>query len=74
MSNKPVLTCKNLVIGYRNQKSKVKEVSKDLNLTLNRRELVCLIGPNGSGKSTLIRTLTGIQPSLQGDVWLQGRK
>jgi len=74
MSNKPVLTCKNLSIGYRNQKSAVKEVSKDLNLSLNRRELVCLIGPNGSGKSTLIRTLTGIQPSLQGDVWLQGKK
>ncbi len=73
MNNAPVLTCKNLTIGYRNQKSTVKEVSKDLNLTLNRRELVCLIGPNGSGKSTLIRTLTGIQPSLQGNVLIQGK-
>jgi iron complex transport system ATP-binding protein len=74
MNNTPVLTCKNLTIGYRNQKSTIKEVSKDLNLTLNRRELVCLIGPNGSGKSTLIRTLTGIQPSLHGNVLLQGKR
>lgn len=74
MSDASILTCSNLTIGYRNQKVTVKEVSKDLNLHLERGELVCLIGPNGSGKSTLIRTLTGIQPPLHGDVWLCNRK
>jgi iron complex transport system ATP-binding protein len=69
-----ILTCTNLTIGYRNQKVIVKEVSKNLNLHLKRGELVCLIGPNGSGKSTLIRTLTGIQPPLSGEVWLCGKK
>jgi len=73
MNATPLLTCTNLTIGYRNQKSVIKEVSKDLNLNLVRGELVCLIGPNGSGKSTLIRTLAGIQPPLQGDVWLCDR-
>ncbi|GAB6285688.1 MAG: ABC transporter ATP-binding protein [Methanoregula sp.] len=69
-----ILTCENLTIGYRNQKTVIKEVSKDLNLNLIRGELVCLIGPNGSGKSTLIRTLAGIQPPLHGDVWLRDKK
>lgn len=74
MSNAAILTCTGLAIGYRNQKTVVKEVSKDLNLSLQRGELVCLIGPNGSGKSTLIRTLTGIQPPLSGSVMLCNRK
>lgn len=74
MSTAPVLTCTNLSIGYRNQKSIVKEVSKELNLHLRKGELVCLIGPNGSGKSTLIRTLAGIQPPLSGDVLLHEKR
>ncbi|MDO9035627.1 MAG: ABC transporter ATP-binding protein [Methanoregula sp.] len=74
MSDASILTCTGLSIGYRNQKAIVKEVAKDLNLHLDRGELVCLIGPNGSGKSTLIRTLTGIQLPLSGDVLLCDRK
>jgi len=74
MNGPAILTCTGLSIGYRNQKAIVKEVSKDLNLSLQRGELVCLIGPNGSGKSTLIRTLTGIQPPLCGEVLLCDRK
>ncbi|MFA5294806.1 MAG: ABC transporter ATP-binding protein [Methanoregulaceae archaeon] len=73
MSAAPLLRCTNLTIGYRNQKAAIKVVSKDLNLHLKRGELVCLIGPNGSGKSTLIRTLTGIQPPLCGEVFLCNR-
>ena len=32
----------------------------DLNLEINRGEIVALIGPNGAGKSTTIRTLMGL--------------
>lgn len=74
MSDAAILTCTGLTIGYRNQKAIIKEVAKDLDLHLMRGEMVCLIGPNGSGKSTLIRTLTGIQPPLSGDVLLSDRR
>lgn len=74
MSDTTILVCDNLSIGYRNQKEVVKVVSSGLNLHLRRGELVCLVGPNGSGKSTLIRTLTGIQPALCGNVFLCNRK
>jgi len=74
MNRAAVLTCTNLSIGYQNQKTVIREISKDLNLRLNRGELVCLVGPNGSGKSTLIRTLTGIQPPLSGDVVLLDKR
>lgn len=74
MNGSAVLACRNLTIGYQNQKTGIKEISKNLNLKLNPGELVCLVGPNGSGKSTLIRTLTGIQPPLSGEVLLLNKK
>ena len=58
---KTILTTKNLTVGYAS-----KQVLKDLNISLNSGELTCLLGPNGAGKSTLIRTLSAIQPPLQG--------
>lgn len=50
-----------------------KVVASGLDLALPAGQVVCLLGPNGSGKSTLLRTLLGLQPPLQGQVWVQGR-
>lgn len=65
-SSKTILKVNDLDIGY-NQK----RVLSGLNLDLKSGELTCLLGPNGSGKSTLIRSLTGIQKPLSGDVSIQ---
>ncbi len=61
ISEETILTAENLTVGY-----KSKRVLSNLNLTLKTGELTCLLGPNGAGKSTLIRTLSGIQPALEG--------
>ena len=66
---KPILTISNLEIGYKTNKT-TKSVAGSLNLSLNPGELVCLIGPNGSGKSTLMKTLAGLLPALQGNIFL----
>lgn len=66
--NAPLLSCEHLEIGYRGSGLTKRVVAGDLNLTLNRGELVCLIGPNGAGKTTLLRTLTGLQVPLAGKV------
>ncbi|WP_125769013.1 amino acid ABC transporter ATP-binding protein [Lapidilactobacillus wuchangensis] len=34
---------------------------KDINLTIERGEIVSIIGPSGSGKSTLLRTINGLE-------------
>ena len=36
-------------------------------------ELIAVIGRNGIGKSTLLRTLTGLQPSLGGEIFYNGK-
>ncbi len=69
----PILETHDLSIGYRLQKHARKVVAQQMFLSLLPGELVCLIGPNGVGKSTLLRTLTGLQPPLQGTVQVEGR-
>ena len=36
-------------------------------------ELIAVIGRNGIGKSTLLRTITGLQPSLGGEIFINGK-
>jgi lipoprotein-releasing system ATP-binding protein len=43
-------------------------VLKDINLEINRGELLMLIGPSGSGKSTLLSILGGLSRPTQGKV------
>ena len=66
-----VLQLKGLTTGY-TAKSKRTVVTAGINAELYKGELVCLIGPNGAGKSTLMRTISGSQKPLEGEVFLEG--
>lgn len=63
---------KNLSIGYPG-KHKIKPVIADLNAVIYSGELTCLLGANGVGKSTLLRTLSGFQPQLTGEIFISGK-
>lgn len=43
-------------------------VLRDVKLTVDRGEIVCIIGPSGSGKSTLLRVLVGLLKPSAGSV------
>lgn len=43
-----------------------------LNLTVNNGEIFGFLGPNGAGKTTSIRMITGILPSDEGEILLDG--
>ena len=42
---------------------------KDINLTINEKDIVCLIGPSGSGKSTLLRCIHGLEKIDEGQIF-----
>jgi lipopolysaccharide transport system ATP-binding protein len=46
---------------------------RDVNLTVERGEVLGVIGPNGSGKSTLLQIVSGILQPTRGRVVAQGR-
>jgi polar amino acid transport system ATP-binding protein len=49
-----------------------KVVLHDVDLTVERHDVVCLIGASGSGKSTLLRCLNLLEPVDDGEIWFQG--
>lgn len=72
MSRTPLLETRNLTVGYRRSGHPARAVIRKINTCLNAGEFVCLLGPNGAGKSTLIRTLSGMQKPITGEVKLLG--
>jgi iron complex transport system ATP-binding protein len=67
-----ILKTSNLTIGYKSKKETV-TIAENLNLNLSSGKLISLIGANGIGKSTLLRTITGIQQPLSGNVFLNDK-
>jgi len=72
MEKTVILKTQNLSIGYHSKKMQ-NSIASDINLSLQKGKLIALIGANGIGKSTLLRTITGIQKPLSGEVLLDGK-
>jgi ABC-type branched-subunit amino acid transport system ATPase component len=47
-------------------------VISDLDLEVDKHEIVSLIGPNGAGKTTVFNLITGVYPPDDGDILLDG--
>ena len=48
------------------------QVLKDCTTNVEKGEVVVVCGPSGSGKSTLIKTVNGLEPFQQGEIFLNG--
>lgn len=47
-------------------------VLDNVSLEIINREFLVLLGPSGCGKSTLLRTIAGIEPIAQGEIYIGG--
>ena len=48
------------------------EVLKDVSITINKGDVVCVIGPSGSGKSTFLRCLNMLEKPSSGKIIFDG--
>ncbi len=47
---------------------------RQLNLTVTRDEVLCVVGPSGCGKTTLLRSIGGLTPLSSGSILVQGKR
>ena len=47
---------------------------EDVDLTINKGEIVCLLGENGSGKSTMIKIISGVYTFDSGTAIINGKE
>ncbi|MGE8069379.1 lipoprotein-releasing ABC transporter ATP-binding protein LolD [Pseudomonas sp. NPDC089569] len=73
MSDKAILSCRNLGKSYEEGPESV-EVLSGLQLELHPGERVAIVGKSGSGKSTLLNLLGGLDTPTKGSVWLDGEE
>jgi len=47
---------------------------KQINLSIEDGEYVCVLGPTGAGKTTLLRIIAGLLEPDEGEVYIEGKK
>ena len=67
MKNEKIVEVKNLKKQYGDN-----IILKDINLYINRGEVVSLIGPSGSGKSTILRCIVDLESITSGEILIEG--
>ena len=60
------------VVGVSKRFPNGTQALKQVSLTVERGEVLCIIGPSGSGKSTLLRTLNALETISGGDIHVDG--
>jgi ABC transport system ATP-binding/permease protein len=64
MSNQLLLSLKEVLVSYHK-----KEIFKDLDIIIHRKDFIALVGKNGAGKSTLMNVLTNNHEIDHGEIW-----
>ncbi|CCQ95308.1 conserved hypothetical protein [[Clostridium] ultunense Esp] len=65
-----LIVLKNLNKVYRMGDEKIHAL-KDINLTIDKEEFVCLLGTSGSGKSTLLNMMAGLEKPTKGEIIIE---
>jgi ABC-type polar amino acid transport system ATPase subunit len=67
-----IVTAKGINKWFHRGKSNENHVLRDVDVSVDRGEVLVVIGPSGSGKSTLLRAINFLAPPEQGSVTFMG--
>lgn len=71
-ANAPVLTIEHMTKVYADSDAS-KAILEDVNLSVEKREFLCILGPSGCGKTTLLRCIAGFE-DYEGEVRVDGER
>ena len=69
MEKAPAIELKNISKSFGNNYA-----NKNVNLTVNRGEILSILGENGSGKTTLMNMIAGIYFPDEGQIFVDGKE
>ena len=69
----PIIKLENVNFWYEKGKSSEMQALKNISITVERGEYVAFFGPSGSGKTTLLYLISGVEPSQDGKILINGR-
>ena len=62
-----IVELKNISVFYNKR-----QIIENLNLSINKQEILGMLGPNGVGKSTIFNLITGIRDPDYGEIFING--
>ena len=62
-----IIELKNISVFYNNR-----QIIENLNLIINKQEILGMLGPNGVGKSTIFNLITGLKDPNYGEIIING--
>lgn len=65
--NGPLLSMESVTGGYGDA-----DILHDVDISVGRNEIVCIVGPNGAGKSTAMKAVFGLVKVRRGHIWFNG--
>ena len=68
-TTEPIIELKNISVFYNKR-----QIMDNLNLKINKQEILGMLGPNGVGKSTIFNLITGLKDPNYGEIYIDGIK
>ena len=68
-TTEPIVELKNISVFYNKR-----QIMDNLNLKINKQEILGMLGPNGVGKSTIFNLITGLKDPNYGEIYIDGVK
>ena len=66
-SNVPIVELKNISVFYNKR-----QILNNINVKINKNEILGMLGPNGVGKSTIFNLITGLKEPNYGKIYIDG--